>query len=60
RVTVAGTPVGVGSVVELPAGPVTVRYSCPARRKQKARTLQFTPDIPPSAGGVTTIDVPCL
>ena len=59
KVTVAGTAVTLGAVVELPPGPVTVRYVCPVKRKQKPRTLQFSPDIPAS-GGVTTIDVPCL
>lgn len=59
KVTVAGTAVTLGDVVELPPGPVTVRYVCPVKRKQKPRTLQFSPDIP-ATGGVTTIDVPCL
>ena len=59
KVTVSGTAVSLGDVVELPPGPVTVRYVCPVKRKQKPRTLQFSPEIPASAG-VTTIDVPCL
>ena len=59
KVTVAGTTVGLGAAVELPPGPVSVRYVCPAKKKQKPRTLEISPDIPASRDGVT-IDVPCL
>jgi hypothetical protein len=59
RVTVSGATVALGDVIELPPGPVTVRYVCPVKRKEKPRTLQFSPEIPSSAG-VTTLDVPCL
>lgn len=59
KVTVAGTTVALGAPVELPPGPVGVRYVCPAKKKQKPRTLEISPDIPPSLDGVT-IDVPCL
>ncbi len=59
RVTVSGATVALGDVIELPPGPVTVRYVCPVKRKEKPRTLQFSPEIPASAG-LTTLDVPCL
>ena len=59
KVTVAGTTVALGAVVELPPGPVGVRYVCPAKRKQKPRTLEISPDIPANGDGVT-IDLPCL
>jgi hypothetical protein len=59
RVTVSGATVALGDVIDLPPGPVTVRYVCPVKRKEKPRTLQFSPEIPASAG-VTTLDVPCL
>ncbi|MBM4778027.1 MAG: protein kinase [Archangiaceae bacterium] len=59
KVTVAGTAIALGAAVELPPGPVGVRYVCPPKKKQKPRTLEISPDIPASRDGVT-IDVPCL
>lgn len=56
KVTVAGTAVALGAVVELPPGKISVSYICPTRKKQKPRTL--VTDVPPSRDGVT-IELPC-
>ncbi|MBL8922902.1 MAG: serine/threonine protein kinase [Myxococcaceae bacterium] len=59
RLTIGSTSYEPGATVEVPPGKLTVRYVCPPKRKQRARTLEYSPEIPASAEPLS-IDLPCL
>ncbi len=58
KASIEGNSLTLGSPVELPPGAVTIRYTCPAKKKQRPRTVEFTSQVPASPEPVA-IDLSC-